>query len=179
MVDAAQRELAAIGVDQVPEVLLADAGYWHQDQMETIVDRGIQVLIPPDAGKRKGNRPGWERGPYSFMRRVLDTDFGGGYAKCQGMIEPVFDHTKFNRRCDRFLRRGRAAVRSERRLITATHNLLKLSQHTTAPAAARQWPPARPRFRGSAAADPHARSHAPTRQPPWEARVLRRSASPA
>jgi hypothetical protein len=62
MVDAAQRELAAIGVDQVPEVLLADAGYWHQDQMETIVDRGIQVLIPPDAGKRKGNRPGWKRG---------------------------------------------------------------------------------------------------------------------
>ena len=48
------------------------------------------------------------------------------YAKRQGMIEPVFGHTKFNRRCDRFLRRGRSAVRSEWRLITATHNLLKL-----------------------------------------------------
>jgi hypothetical protein len=44
------------------------------------------------------------------------------------MIEPVFGHTKFNRKIDRFQRRGRAACRSEWRLITATHNLLKLHQ---------------------------------------------------
>ncbi len=62
MVDAAQHELATIGIRQAPTVLLADAGYWHQDQMEHIVDRGIQVLIPPDAGKRKGARPGWQGG---------------------------------------------------------------------------------------------------------------------
>jgi hypothetical protein len=65
------------------------------------------------------------------MRRVLQTPAGGAlYAKRQGMIEPVFAHTKFNRRIDRFQRRGRAACRSEWRLITATHNLLKLHQHT-------------------------------------------------
>jgi transposase len=134
MVDAAQAELAAIGITQPPSVVLADAGYWHQDQMQNIVNRGIQVLIPPDADKRKGTRPGWDGGLYSFMRRVLETDHGGGlYAKRQGMIEPVFGDTKFNRRCDRFLRRGRAAVRSEWRLITATHNLLKLWRHNTAP----------------------------------------------
>ena len=52
------------------------------------------------------------------------------------MIEPIFAHTKFNRRCDRFQRRGRSAARSEWRLITATHNLLKLHQHTRATAAA-------------------------------------------
>jgi hypothetical protein len=137
MVDATQRELRAIGIDGVPSVVLADAGYWHQDQMENIINRGIQVLIPPDAGNRKGNRPGWDGGLYSFMRRVLDTDLGGGlYAKRQGMIEPVFGHTKFNRRCDRFQRRGRAACRSEWRLITATHNLVKLWRHTAAPAPA-------------------------------------------
>jgi hypothetical protein len=95
MVDATQRELAAIGIGDAPSVLLADAGYWHQDQMGNIVNRGIQVLIPPDAGKRKTARPGCDGGLYSFMRRVLDTDLGGGlYAKRQGMIEPVFGHTK-------------------------------------------------------------------------------------
>jgi hypothetical protein len=52
------------------------------------------------------------------------------------MIEPVFADTKFNRRSDRFLRRGRAAARSEWRPITATGNLLKLRRHATAPAAA-------------------------------------------
>jgi hypothetical protein len=45
------------------------------------------------------------------------------------MIEPVFAHTKFNRGINRFLRRGRSAVRAEWRLITATHNLLKLVCH--------------------------------------------------
>jgi hypothetical protein len=52
------------------------------------------------------------------------------------MIEPVFRHTKFNRRMDRFQRRGRAAARSEWRLITATHNLLKLHSHQIAVAGA-------------------------------------------
>jgi len=52
------------------------------------------------------------------------------------MIEPVFANTKFNRRFDRFLRRGRAACRSEWRLITATHNLLKLHTQQSSAAAA-------------------------------------------
>jgi len=77
MLDAAQRELAAAGVTDVPAVLLGDAGYWHQQQMEHIVDRGITVLIPPDAKSRKGTRPGWDGGLYAFMRRVLATERGG------------------------------------------------------------------------------------------------------
>ena len=137
MVAAAERELEAAGIRKRPEVVLADAGYWHHDQMDEIAARGIKVLIPPDAGKRKGARPGWDGGRYAFMRMVLETDAGGAlYSKRQGMIEPVFANTKFNRRLDRFLRRGRAACRSEWRLITATHNLLKLHRHQTAAAGA-------------------------------------------
>jgi transposase len=133
MVTAARHELARAGVDSVPEVVLADAGYWHQAQMERLLGDGITVLIPPDAKKRAGARPGWDGGPYAFMRRVLATDAGGSlYAKRQTMVEPVFADTKFNRRIDRFQRRGRAAARSEWRLATAAHNLLKLYRHTTA-----------------------------------------------
>jgi hypothetical protein len=47
---------------------------------------------------------------------------------------PVFANTRFNRGIDRFRRRGRAAVRPEWRLITATHNLLKLHRHAAATA---------------------------------------------
>ena len=130
MLDAAQRELAAAGVSERPGVLLADAGYWHQHQMERIIDRGIAVLIPPDASKRKGARRGWEGGYYDFMRRVLAGDHGSAlYRQRQPMIEPVFGHTKFNRGMSRFRRRGRAAVQTEWRLIMATHNLLKLHRH--------------------------------------------------
>ena len=53
MLDAAQRELHAAGITETPGVLLADAGYWHQQQMERIVDQGIAVLIPPDASTRR------------------------------------------------------------------------------------------------------------------------------
>jgi transposase len=131
MVAAAQSELERVGISDTPGVVVADAGYWHQAQMESVVNRGMQVLIPPDASKRKGARPGWGGGLYAFMRRVLETERGGElYRKRQAMIEPVFADTKFNRRIDRFLRRGRSAVRSEWRLITATHNLLKLHRHS-------------------------------------------------
>ena len=91
----------------------------------------------PTPRNARGARPGWDGGLYAFMRRVLDTDAGGElYAKRQTMIEPIFADTKFNRRIDRFLRRGRSAARSEWRLTNAAHNLLKLWRHTSAPAAA-------------------------------------------
>ena len=52
MLDATGRELAAAGVDDTPGVLLADAGYWHGEQMQRITDRGIEVLIPPDTSRQ-------------------------------------------------------------------------------------------------------------------------------
>jgi len=134
MVSAVEGELDRVGIADTPDVVLADAGYWHHVQIEQIVNRGMQVLVPPDASKRRGTRPGWDGGLYAFMRRVLASDAGGElYAKRQGMVEPIFADMKFNRRCERFQRRGRSAARSEWRLITATHNLLKLWRHTTAP----------------------------------------------
>jgi transposase len=136
MVDATERELARAGAES-PAVVIADAGYWHKRQMETVVGRGIQVLIPPDSGLRESARPGWDGGLYAFMRRVLSTDQGKAlYRKRHATIEPVFGQLKFNRRLDRFLRRGRSAVRSEWRLFGASHNLLKLHNHRVLAAAA-------------------------------------------
>ena len=137
ILDAPSEELEQAGVSETPAVLLADAGYWHKEQMQNIVNRGIQVLIPLDASKRKGTGPGWNGGAYAHMRRVLTTEFGSAlYRRRQAMIEPMFGHTKFNRRIDRFQRRGRSAVRAEWRLITATHNLLKLHRYQIAAAGA-------------------------------------------
>ena len=137
MISAARDELRRAGVEQPPDVVLADAGYWHQVQIERLLGDGHTVLIPPDAKKRAGARPGWDGGLYAFMRRVLETKAGGElYAKRQTMIEPIFADTKFNRRIDRFLRRGRSAARAEWRLTNAAHNLLKLWRHASAPQAA-------------------------------------------
>ena len=71
MVEATRRELAAIGIHDRPGVIVADAGYWHQQQMERVIDLGIPVLMPPDAGNRtrENPRPNWNGGLYAFMRR--------------------------------------------------------------------------------------------------------------
>jgi hypothetical protein len=115
--------------------VLADAGYWHKEQIERIVAAGTRVLVPPDSGLREGARPGWEGGFYAFMRRVLDTQHGRElYSKRKLSIEPVFGQIQANRRIDHFKRRRRAAVRSEWRLIAASHNLLRLHNNLTAPA---------------------------------------------
>jgi transposase len=130
MVNAAQRELVTAGVTAQPGVIVADAGYWHLEQMTAITADGIPVLIPPDSSRRKQPRPGWTGGAYDFMRRVLATEHGAALYKQRGqLIEPIFGHTKHNRAFTRFHRRGRSAARTEWRLIATTHNLRKLHQH--------------------------------------------------
>jgi transposase len=137
MVEATRQELEKVGVTETPSVAVADSGYWNEEQIDNVVSDGIQVLIPPDAGKRDTPRRGWDGGRYAFMRTVLADDLGGGlYRKRKAMIEPVFAQTKHNRRINQFLRRGRSAARSEWRLITATHNLMKLHKHHLAAQAA-------------------------------------------
>jgi len=112
------------GVTDTPGVVLTDAGYWKNDAIDAIVAQGIQILVAPDADRRKEPRPGRRGGLYDFARRVLATDWGKElYLRRQGIIEPVFGQVKSNRGVNRFLRRGRSAVRSEWRLLTATHNL--------------------------------------------------------
>ena len=137
LVDAALSELHNAGVEQGPQVAVADAGYWHHDQIDSVAARGIAVLIPPDSRNRKSARPGWQEGRYAWMRRLLQTELGGRlYRKRSETVEPMFGHTKHNRSFDRFQRRGRSAVRTEWRLIAATHNLTKLHRHQTAAAIA-------------------------------------------
>jgi len=61
------------------------------------------------------------------MMARLDTPQGRCiYKKRAASIEPVFGQIKHNRRIDSLSRRGTSAADSEWKLITATHNLLKL-----------------------------------------------------
>jgi transposase len=130
MVAAAARELEDAGVNDQPEVVLADAGYWSNSHIDTLRERGMTPIVAPDTTR---SRPRKTRlgGPYDFMRRVMATEKGDDlYKRRQCMVEPVFAQIKTNRRIERFKRRGLAAVRSEWRFIVATHNLLKLHRHT-------------------------------------------------
>jgi transposase len=136
IVSATERQLSEAGVTERPEVVLADAGYWSNDHIDSLRARGMIPIVAPDTTR---SRPRKTRlgGPYEFMRRVLATERGEElYSRRLGMVEPVFGQIKANRRIGRFRRRGRAAARSEWRLIAATHNLLKLHRHSLGTATA-------------------------------------------
>jgi transposase len=133
MVQAAQRELDAAGAE-TPDTVLADAGYWRNRDVQQLTDQGLALLVPPDAHTRTEPLATKRGGLYQRMRdRLATPDATALYRRRMTMIEPIFGHTKANRRIERFQRRGLDAVRSEWRLIAATHNLLKL--HTAATAA--------------------------------------------
>jgi len=138
MVSAAIAELERAGVDARPETALADTQYWNEEHIDEVVaNKHVQVLIPPESSSRETPRPGWSGGRYTWMRYVLASTPGEQlYKRRKHMIEPVFGHTKHNRSVTRFLRRGRSAVRTEWRLLMATHNLTKLHRHRIATAGA-------------------------------------------
>lgn len=134
MTTTAIAELQRVGVTNRPQVALADADYWNERHFdEVIANKHIQVLVPPDRVGRSEPRPGWTAGRYAWMRAVLTAEHGRElYRRRIQTIEPVIAHTKHNRRIDRFHRRGRIAVRTEWRLLMATHNLTKLRRHQLA-----------------------------------------------
>jgi hypothetical protein len=76
-------------------VAVADSGYWNEQQIDNVVaNEHVQVLIPPDAGKRDTPRPGWQGRRYTSMREALATDYGGGlYRRRKVIVEPVFAQT--------------------------------------------------------------------------------------
>jgi len=130
MIAAAQRELGLAGAG-TPDTVLADAGYWRNRDIQQLAGEGLIVLVPPDAHARSEPLPGKRGGLYQRMRdRLASPENAALYRQRMTMIEPIFGHTKANRRIERFHRRGLDAVRSEWRLIAATHNLLKLHTAT-------------------------------------------------
>jgi len=127
LAQAAEAELAKAGVTEKPELVLADAGYWNTPQIESLEERGVRVLCPPDADSRKAptkirSGPDYER----MRRRLREPEAEEAYRRRQQMVEPVFAQIKLRQRAGRFSRRGLSACRAEWRLTAATHNLLKL-----------------------------------------------------
>jgi transposase len=137
MIEKANEELKAAGVEEKIGTVLGDAGYWSEDNVKDVDSDGPELLIatnkdwkqrqalreqPPPRGRIPRGLTARER-----MERKLLTKRGRELYKLRGQtVEPVFGQIKDGRRCDRFMRRGVKAADSEWSLICSTHNLLKL-----------------------------------------------------
>jgi len=131
MVTATLGELERAGIDQPPETVAADAGYWNEQHMDEVVaNQHIPVLVAPDKGTRATPKRWLASGRAAWMRSVLGSEHGHQrYRKRKQTVEPLFGNTKHNNGVYRFHRRGRRKVRLEWRLLMMTHNLTKLHRH--------------------------------------------------
>ena len=137
MTEEAKQELKEAGVEDQIGIGLTDAGYRSEDNIVKTSSTDPEFLIATTKDWKQRNamrEQGAPRGRIpkrlsmrERMERKLLTKRGRNLYKLRGqMVEPVFGQIKSVRGCDRFMRRGIEAVRTEWRLICATHNLLKL-----------------------------------------------------
>jgi hypothetical protein len=131
MVTATLGELERAGIEQLPEAVAADAGYWNEQHMDEVVaNKHIPVLVAPDKGTRGTPKRWLNSRRAAWMRSVLGSEHGQQrYRKRKQTVEPLFGNTKHNSGFYRFHRRGRTKVRLEWRLLMMTHNLTKVHRH--------------------------------------------------
>lgn len=119
-----------------PEKLLADAGYWSEENVEQEADEGTELFIATtkdwkrrkalrEKGPPRGRIPK-DYGPKERMERKLRTKRGRKiYKERSQSVEPVFGQMVMRGLGD-FLLRGTKGASGEWSLFSATHNLLKL-----------------------------------------------------
>lgn len=140
MVEQAQQNVAAAGVTEKVKEMVADSGFYSEANVEYLEGEGIDPYIATERLKHHEGVPAAPRGrcPQGMtakqrMARKLRTKRGRErYARRKAMVEPVFGQVKQARGFRQFSLRGRKKMRAEWRLVSLTHNLLKLWRHEQA-----------------------------------------------
>ena len=116
-----------------PAAVLADAGYWSEENVRALEKKRIEPFIA--TGRQKHGerapsprgRPRKDRTLREHMARKLLTARGRKtYSRRKVIVEPVFGQIKQARKFRQFLRRGVQRVRHEWALVCTAHNILKL-----------------------------------------------------
>lgn len=122
---------------EIPDRVLADPGYFSEENVEYVVCGFMEPFIPRDRSKHTDAPEPSPRGriPQDMslvdrMLRKLKTKAGKAtYSKRKESVEPVFGQIKQARGIRAFLLRGLEKVKDEWNLICLTHNILKLWRH--------------------------------------------------
>ena len=126
---------------ELPNALIADAGYCSTANLEACEEKGLNAYISTSR-QQHGQRPRPSRGrpPKDLdargrMERKLRSKVGQAiYALRKTVVEPVFGQIKGARGLDRFRLRGLEKVNGEWALMATTHNPLKLFRASLATA---------------------------------------------
>jgi transposase len=117
-----------------PQAILGDAGYFSEENIQSLEKRNIEPFISPR--KEKHGRPALMaprgRPPENLTlrqrmaRKLLTVRGRRVYRRRKTIVEPVLGQIKQARGFRQFLRRGLARVGHEWALVCTAHNLLKL-----------------------------------------------------
>jgi transposase/Sec-independent protein translocase protein TatA len=120
---------------RIPKEVSADTGYFSEENMKDIANRGSEAFIPPEKVKHsqwrqakppRGRIPK-NASPKDLMRRKLRTKRGRErYKLRQVSVEPVIGQIKEGRGLRQVLHRGVEKARALWRFDAAAHNVLKM-----------------------------------------------------
>ena len=135
MIASTKENLESVGIDDTARVLLADAGYCSNENLEEIAKAGINALIATGRLKHNERVPSAPRGRIpknatdkERMARRLRTKQGRkDYARRKAIVEPVFGQMKVRQHAGHLRLRGVAGATGEWTLHAICHNLRKLA----------------------------------------------------
>ena len=119
---------------RLPGQLLADAGYFSEDNVVHCTGAGVDALIATGRFKHNDPPPPAPRGPIrngatvkQKMARKLATKAGrAGYARRKAIVEPVFGQMHTRQNAGQVRLRGLDDAAGEHRLHVLVHNILKI-----------------------------------------------------
>lgn len=130
--------ITAGAISDAVRKILADAGYWSDDNARLEGDLLIATLkdwkqrkAAREAGTTTGEPPAGASALEAMEHRLRTAEGAAAYAKRSSTVEPVFGNHKANRNFPGFRRRGLSAVRAEWSFMNLSHNMGKLFDHWT------------------------------------------------
>jgi transposase len=118
-----------------------DSGYFSEEAVQGLEEMGIDPHMATGRQKHheaeqpeaKGPPPAGATAKERMAHKLRTAKGKKCYAQRKQIVEPVFGQIKHGRGIRQFLLRGQGKVRGEWKLITLTHNLLKIWRFCCAP----------------------------------------------
>jgi len=138
MIDAARSSLTDAGIKDDPKMILADAGYCSEDNLQQLTDANVDAVVAtgkirhnervPDAPRGRIPKDATQR---ERMARRMRTKRGrADYARRKAIVEPVFGQMKTRQHAKHLRLRGLTGAKGEWTLHAICHNLRKLANAT-------------------------------------------------
>jgi transposase len=133
MIEQTQQNVVAAGVTETIKEALGDSGFYSAANVEYLQGQAIDPYLATERLKHheqlaapRGRCPKGLTAKQRMARKLRTKQGRERYARRKGMVEPVFGQIKQGRGFRQFGLRGRKKMRAEWRLVSLTHNLLKL-----------------------------------------------------